>query len=88
MVYMFIEKFTNPKYISLVAVLFLMIIAIGCESGINGIDDVIEAFKDNAKDQHIIRFASGTVECLDKAGSDSANAEILSTYGIPVDRRL
>ena len=39
MVYMFIEKFTNPKYISLVAVLFLVIIAIGCESSINGIDE-------------------------------------------------
>ena len=55
---------------------------------IESLDDVIEAFKDNAKNQHMIKFASGTVECLDKAGSDSANAEILSTYGIPVDRRL
>ena len=55
---------------------------------IESLDDVIDAFKNNAKDQHIIKFASGTVECLDKAGGDSANGEILSTYGIPADRRL
>ena len=55
---------------------------------IESLEDVIAAFKDNTKDQHIIKFASGTVECLDKAGADSANAEILSTYGIPADRRL
>jgi hypothetical protein len=55
---------------------------------IESLEDVIGAFKDNTKDQHIIKFASGTVECLDKAGADSANAEILSTYGIPADRRL
>ena len=55
---------------------------------IESLEDVIAAFKDSTKDQHIIKFASGTVECLDKAGADSANAEILSTYGIPADRRL
>ena len=55
---------------------------------IESLEDVITAFKDNLKDQHMIKFASGTVECLDKEGGDSANAEILSTYGIPADRRL
>ena len=55
---------------------------------IESLEDVIAAFKANAKEQHIIKFASGTVECLGKAGADSANAEILSTYGIPADRRL
>ena len=55
---------------------------------IESLEDVIAAFKDNPKDQHMIKFASGTVECLDKAGGDSANAQILSTYGIPSDRRL
>jgi len=55
---------------------------------IENLEDVVAAFKDNAMEQHIIKFASGTVECLDKAGADSANAEILSTYGIPADRRL
>ena len=42
---MFIEKFTNSKYISFVVVLLLMVIAIGCESNVNGIDEI--------KDKHI-----------------------------------
>ena len=55
---------------------------------IESLEDVIAAFKDNPKDQHMIKFSSGTVECLDKTSGDSANAQILSTYGIPADRRL
>ena len=55
---------------------------------IESLEDVIAAFNDNANEQHIIRFSSGTVECLNKDGADNANAQILSTYGIPTDRRL
>lgn len=55
---------------------------------IESLEDVIAAFNDNANEQHIIKFSSGTVECLDKDGADNANEQILSTYGIPADRRL
>ena len=55
---------------------------------IENLEDVIAAFSESETEQHIIKFSSGTVECLDKVGADGANAQILSTYGIPADRRL
>ena len=55
---------------------------------IESLEDVIAAFTENIKEQHIIKFSSGTVECLNKNGADNANEQILSTYGIPTDRRL
>ncbi len=55
---------------------------------IESLEDVIAAFGENSKPQHIIKFASGTVECLDKSQAELANPKILSTYGIQADRRL
>jgi hypothetical protein len=55
---------------------------------IESLEDVIAAFEDNKKPQHMIQFISGTVECLNNAEAELANPEILSTYGIQSDRRL
>ena len=55
---------------------------------IESLEDVIAAFQENTKAQHIIQFVSGTVECLDNVRAEEANPEILSTYGIQSDRRL
>ena len=55
---------------------------------IESLEDVIAAFQENKKAQHIIQFVSGTVECLDNGRAKEANPEILSTYGIQSDRRL
>tara|TARA_B110000014_G_scaffold87011_1_gene59794 strand:+ start:599 stop:2140 length:1542 start_codon:yes stop_codon:yes gene_type:complete len=55
---------------------------------IETLEDVIAAFEENTKTQHIIKFISGTVECLDNTQAELANPEILSTYGIQTDRRL
>ena len=51
-------------------------------------EDVIAAYEDNKKPQHMIQFISGTVECLNNAEVELANPEILSTYGIQSDGRL
>tara|TARA_Y100000758_G_scaffold83561_1_gene56652 strand:- start:849 stop:2390 length:1542 start_codon:yes stop_codon:yes gene_type:complete len=55
---------------------------------IETLEDVIAAFEENTKPQHMIQFISGTVECLDSTQAELANPEILSTYGIQTDRRL
>ena len=55
---------------------------------IETLEDVIAAFEENTKPQHMIQFISGTVECLDNTRAELANPEILSTYGIQTDRRL
>lgn len=55
---------------------------------IETLEDVIAAFEENTKPQHMIQFISGTVECLDNTQAKLANPEILSTYGIQTDRRL
>ena len=55
---------------------------------IGKLEDAIRAFEENDKPQHIIRFASKTIECLDTAKANEARETILKTYGIPNDRRL
>ena len=55
---------------------------------IESLEDVITALGRGSKPQHIIKFASGTVECLDKTQAELANPGILETYGIKADRRL
>ena len=49
---------------------------------------MIEAFESNDKPQHLIKFASGTIESLDKEKASQAHKGILNTYGVPTDRRL
>ncbi|MEC9080673.1 MAG: serine protease, partial [Verrucomicrobiota bacterium] len=55
---------------------------------IESLTDLIEAFESNDKPQHLIKFASGTIESLDKDKANEAHETILNTYGIPADRRL
>ena len=55
---------------------------------IESLSDLIEAFETNDKPQHLIKFASGTIESLDKVKANEAHETILNTYGIPADRRL
>lgn len=56
---------------------------------INSLEDVVKAFESNKKDQHIIEFLPNKVfEALDRKASDDANAEILSTYGVPKNGNL
>lgn len=63
-------------------------------SKINGksitkLEDVIEAFAQGTKAQHLIEFApNNSMECLSKSEADEANREILKTYGVSKDRRL
>ena len=55
---------------------------------IESLADLIEAFDSNDKPQHLIKFASGSIESLDKEKANQAHKDILNTYGIPTDRRL
>ena len=55
---------------------------------IEKLEDAIAAFAENKREQHIIRFISGSVECIDKVSAETAHESILNTYGIPTDRRL
>ena len=55
---------------------------------IESLKDLIEAFESNDKPQHLIKFASGTIESLDKEKASQAHKDILNTYGVPTDRRL
>jgi hypothetical protein len=63
-------------------------------SKINGktitkLEDVIEAFAQGTKAQHLIEFLpNNSIECLSKSEADDANREILKTYGVSKDRRL
>src|SRR5437870_5100730 len=63
------------------------------ESSRGGADfrsDVVKAFEDAPADgQHVIEFyPEKNFECLDRAETRAANAEILKAYGIAKDRRL
>ena len=55
---------------------------------IESLEDIIAAFKNNGKSQHLIEFGSGTIESLDTEKSNQAHKDILETYSIPSDRRL
>jgi hypothetical protein len=56
---------------------------------ITKLEDVIEAFGSTTNRDHVIEFLPNNgIECLSKADTDRANAEILKTYGISKDRRL
>ena len=61
---------------------------------INGIriekmEDVIRALETNTHPQHVIEFLpKGTFECMERQEVESANPQILKTYGVPKDRRL
>ncbi|MFM8470841.1 MAG: PDZ domain-containing protein [Limisphaerales bacterium] len=61
---------------------------------INGVriermEDVIRAFESPSNGQHVVEFMpKNTIECLERAEADKANANILKTYGIQKDRRL
>ena len=55
---------------------------------IESLEDIIAAFKNNSKSQHLIKFGSGTIESLDTEKSNQAHKDILETYSIPSDRRL
>ena len=55
---------------------------------IESLEDIIAAFKNNSKSQHLIKFGSGTIESLDTEKSNQAHKDILKTYSIPSDRRL
>lgn len=61
---------------------------------INGIrieklEDVIRAFETLQPDQHVIEvMPNHSIECIDRADAEQANARILQTYGVPKDRRL
>ena len=63
-------------------------------SKINGktitkLEDVIEAFAQGTKPQHLIEFLpNNSIECLSKSEAEGANREILKTYGVSKDRRL
>ena len=63
-------------------------------SRINGkpitrLEDVIEAFAQGTKAEHLIEFQpNNSIECLSKSEADQANPEILKTYGVSKDRRL
>ena len=56
---------------------------------IDRLEDVIRAFESPSNGQHVVEFLpKNTLECLERAAADKANAEILKTYGIQKDRRL
>lgn len=57
---------------------------------IDKLEDVIRAFQlDTGKNEHLIQFQPDkTIEALDRKEADTANAEILKTYGVAKDRRL
>ncbi|MDP6893648.1 MAG: serine protease, partial [Verrucomicrobiota bacterium] len=55
---------------------------------IESLEDLIDAFKNNDKNQHLIKFGSGTIESLDTEKANQAHKDILETYSIPSDRRL
>lgn len=56
---------------------------------IERLEDLVRAFEETDKDQHLIEFAGRQgVECLDREAAIAANPEIFQTYGIPSDRRL
>lgn len=61
---------------------------------INGIrieklEDVIRAFETLQPDQHVIEvMPNHSLECINRADAEKANARILQTYGVPNDRRL
>ena len=56
---------------------------------IESLEDVIRAFGDGAGAKHVIEFSpEHSLECLDRAEVQQANADILKTYGITKDRRL
>ena len=55
---------------------------------IESLEDLIEAFENNDKKQHLIKFGSGTIESLDTEKANQAHKSILETYSIPSDRRL
>ena len=56
---------------------------------IERLEDVIGAIETCTNAQHVLEFMPhGTLECLDRAAAEKANARILQTYGVPKDRRL
>lgn len=56
---------------------------------INRLEDLISAIESNEDDFHVIQFvAQKTIECVDRIKSETAQNEILATYGIASDRRL
>ena len=55
---------------------------------IESLEDIIEALEKNKKNQHLIKFGSGTIESLNTEAANNAHKNILETYSIPSDRRL
>jgi hypothetical protein len=56
---------------------------------IEKLEDAIKAIESATNTQHIVEFMPHrTIECLDRAEAEKANARILKTYGVPNDRRL
>jgi S1-C subfamily serine protease len=56
---------------------------------INRLEDVVRAFESATNTHHVIEFVPNhAFETLNRAGAETAQAEILKTYSIPRDRRL
>jgi len=56
---------------------------------IDRLEDVVRAFESGTNTHHVIEFAPNhAFETLNRAAAESAQAEILKTYGVPKDRRL
>jgi hypothetical protein len=56
---------------------------------IERLDDVAKALDQNNNTHHVIEFMPDNgLETIDKQGADSAQREILTTYGVPKDRSL
>jgi S1-C subfamily serine protease len=56
---------------------------------IDKLDDVVRAFESGTNTHHVIEFVPNhAFETLNRAAAESAQAEILKTYGVPKDRRL
>jgi S1-C subfamily serine protease len=56
---------------------------------IDKLEDVIRALAEAKGGQHVLEFQpNDSIEGIDRAEADQANAEILKTYGIAKDRRL
>lgn len=56
---------------------------------IDKLEDVVAAFAENKEGQHLIEFIPlNSMEAIDRVEADTANPQILKTYGIAQDRRL
>jgi len=55
---------------------------------ITTLGDLVSAIESNPGPFHVLEFETGIVHVLDADKAESANADILKQYGIPIDRRL